>query len=130
MTAECVIREYHLAHGVTAVIRDASRHYFGGYYHVRLQVTAEVALGADCFDSTVEYENALGCLGRSVRFSRTLEKMAVLQAEMETVRNAMLDSFEANLLAYLSRPDFPRSFVRGEYAKACKPAVLRRYAPA
>lgn len=130
MTTESILREYPLADGVTVLIRDVSRHYFGGYYHVRLQVAADVPLRADWFETPLEYDNALGCLGRSVRFSRTLEKMAVPQAEMEAVRNALLDSFEANLLGYLSRPDFPRSFARGEYAKACKPAVLRRYAPA
>ncbi len=130
MTAENTLREYHLAGGVTALVRDASRHYFGGYYHVRLRVTAEVPLGADWFDSALEYEDALACLGRSVRFSRTLEKMAVPQADIEAVQKALLDSFEANLLTYLSRPDFPRSFVRGEYAKARKPAARGRYAQA
>jgi len=130
MTAESIIKEYQLADGITALIRDISRHYFGGYYHVRLQVTAEVPLCADWFETPLEYENALECLGRSVRFSRVLEKMAVPQAEISAVQTALLDSFEANLLGYLSRPDFPRGFVRGEYAKACKPAVLRRYAPA
>jgi hypothetical protein len=130
MTAEGIIKEYHLAGGVTAVIRDASRHYFGGYYHVRLQVTAEVPLCADWFETPLEYDNALGCLGRSVRFSRVLEKMAVPQAEIAAVRTALLDSFEANLLSYLSRPDFPRCFVRGEYAKARKPVASNRYARA
>ena len=87
-------------------------------------------LCADWFETPLEYDNALGCLGRSVRFSRVLEKMAVPQAEISAVQTALLDSFEANLLGYLSRSDFPRSFVRGEYVKARKPALLRRYAQA
>ena len=39
-----IIRECELAEGIVALIRDSTRHYFGGYYHVRLQVTADVPL--------------------------------------------------------------------------------------
>lgn len=111
-------REYPLAAGVTAVVSDASSHYFGGYYHVRLVVVADVPLAPDCFPDAAEYEEALRMLGPTARFSRTMEKMAVPQAEVETVRCELLQAFESNLLAYLSRPDFPARFVQGEYAKS------------
>ena len=125
-----IIREYVLAEGVMALIRDVSRHYFGGYYHVRLQVTADVPLCSAWFESVAEYEEVLGRLGRSVRFSRTLEKMAVPLAEVDDVRNALLDSFETNLRGYLSRPDFPSRFVLGEYAKTRKKVAPGRYGQA
>jgi hypothetical protein len=127
MAAENVIREFALANDVKAVIRDATRHYFGGYYIVTLQVTADVPLSAAWFDTIPEYEDALGRLGRSARFVRVLEKMAVPLDEVETVRGDLLHAFEANLLAYLSRPDFPASFVRSEYKKAMKQTNLRGY---
>jgi hypothetical protein len=126
-----IVREWELAHGVVARIQDISRHYFGGYYHVRLQVTADVPVREAWFASSAEYEDALGRLGSSVRFSRTLEKMAVPVAELDAVRKALLDACEANLFAYLSRPDFPGRFAAGEYAKACRSrsAAPGRYAP-
>lgn len=124
------IRECELAEGIVAVISDVSRHYFGGYYHIRLQVTADVPLCLAWFGTAAEYEDALRQLGKSVRFSRILEKMAVPLDEVADVRNALLDSFEANLLGYLSRPDFPCRFVLSEYAKICKAVVPGRYAQA
>ncbi|HEX9078524.1 MAG TPA: hypothetical protein VF795_02975 [Desulfuromonadaceae bacterium] len=123
-----IIREYELAGGVAALVRDASRHYFGGYYHVRLLVTADVPLRDAWFGSGAEYEDALGRLGGTARFSRTLEKMAVPLAEVDAVRSSLLDSFEANLRAYLSNPDFPRRFVLSEYAKSRKAVAPRGYA--
>jgi len=122
-----IIRKCELSEGIVALVRDASRHYFGGYYHVRLQVTADVPLCAAWFAAAPEYEDALGRLGATVRFSRTLEKMAVPLAEVDAVRNALLDAFETNLRAYLTRPDFPSRFVLGEYAKARKSVVPARY---
>ncbi|MBI2353904.1 MAG: hypothetical protein HYV06_02545 [Deltaproteobacteria bacterium] len=130
MINEEIIMECGLADGVTAVVRDASRHYFGGYYHVRLLVTADVALSAAWFGGAAEYEDAVGRLGSSVRFSRTLEKMAVPRAEVDAVRSTLLDSFETNLRTYLFRPDFPRRFALSEYGKARKPVVQRGYAGA
>lgn len=130
MDSEEIIMESVLADGVTAVIRDASRHYFGGYYHVRLLVTADVALSPDWFGSAEEYGDALVRLGGAVRFSRTLERMAVPLAEVDAVRSTLLDSFESNLRTYLSRPDFPRRFVLSEYGKARQPAVRCGYGAA
>lgn len=130
MNSEEIIMECGLADGVTAVVRDASRHYFGGYYHVRLHVTAEVALFPAWFGSVAEYEDAVARLGRSVRYNRTLEKMAVPLAEVDAVRSTLLDSFETNLRTYLFRPDFPRCFVLSEYGRARKQVVTRGYAGA
>ncbi|BCS54006.1 hypothetical protein [Geobacter sp. SVR] len=120
MTPETVIRTMKLSDGVTAAILDATCHYFGGYYHVRLRVEAEVPLSASWFDSTSDYRDALERLGASVRFERSLEKMAVPENEIEDVRQALLQSFEVNVQPYLSRPDFARRFVLSEHAKAGK----------
>lgn len=120
MTAEKIIREFDLADGVKAVIHDATRHYFGGYYQVRLQVTADVPLSAPWFGNASEYEEAVRRLGRTVRFCRTLEKMAVPLHEVDEVRNSLLESFETTLISYLSRPDFLRRFVLSEFGKTRK----------
>ncbi len=125
-----IVRKCELSEGIVALIRDISRHYFGGYYHVRLQVTADVPLCKAWFESVAEYEDALGRLGGTVRFSRNLEKMAVPLAEVDVVRNSLLDSFEANLRGYLSRPDFPGRFVLSEYAKSRKAVAPRGYVQA
>lgn len=120
MTFEKIIREFDLADGVKGVVCDATRHYFGGYYQVLLQVTADVPLSASWFRNESEFEEAVRRLGRSVRFCRTLEKMAVPLAEIDAVRSTLLEAFETNLLSYLSRPDFLCRFVLSEFGKARK----------
>lgn len=127
MSSENVIRECNLADGVRAVIRDVSTHYYGGYYLVRLQITAEVPLCSDWFGSASEHEDALRRLGSAVCFKRTLEKMAVPATEVDAVRSCLLESFEVNVLTYLSRPDFPSRFALSEYGKVCKSSAPSAY---
>lgn len=127
MSSENIIRECNLADGVRAVIHDVSSHYYGGYYHVRLQITAEVPLCSDWFASESVYDDALRCLGTSVCFKRTLEKMAVPSTEIDTVKSELLKSFETNVLTYLLRPDFPSRFVLSEYVKVHKSKKVSAY---
>src|SRR5450631_3484464 len=126
MITESVFRIYALADGCQAVVSDATRHYYGGYYHVRLRVEAEVKLSANWFENRAAYEDALKRLGSTVIFQRMLEKMAVPEMEIETVRQNLISTFETNLLPYLERPDFPRRFVISEYAKALTSATPLR----
>lgn len=115
---------------VNATVSDQTRHYFGGYYHVRILVSAEVPVTADLFDVAADFEDAAVRLGQTVTFSRTLEKMAVPENEIDTVRQQLLDAFDANVLPYLLRDDFMPGFVRGEYRKKLKavPIFPGRYA--
>jgi hypothetical protein len=118
MSAESPLRTYSMEYGCQVVISDASRHYYGGYYHVRLRVAAAVELTAEWFENRAAYEDALRRLGSPVIFSRILEKMAVPDVEIDSVRQSLISAFETNLVPYLVRPDFPRRFVISEYAKA------------
>lgn len=125
MDSEQVIREYDLGGGITARLQDATRHYFGGYYHVRIEVGADVPLLASAFTGPEEYRAALRLLGEQVRFHRVLEKMAVPEAEIAAVRRDLLGAFDSNVLPYLSRPDFPERFMRSEYARCLKSSARR-----
>lgn len=118
--SEPIIREYPLGGGITARVSDDTRHYFGGYYQVRILVSADVPLAPAWFATTGDYEDALRRLGERVRFTRTLEKMAVPEVEVAEVRQSLMESFDTNMLPYLSRPDFAERFVRSEYARSLK----------
>jgi hypothetical protein len=120
LSVEELIKECSLGSGVTAYVRDCTRHYFGGYYHVRIQVSAEIPVSADAFAAASEYEDAVVRLGPFVTFKRTLEKMAVPDTELVKVRQQLLTAFDANVLPYLQRADFAPSFVRSEYLKKLK----------
>lgn len=118
MPADPSMPGYHLENGLTAFMADLTSHYYGGYYHVRIRVTVEVPLSPAFFDARCSCDDAMKRLGASITFCRTLEKMAVPDNELAVARQGLLDSFEANLLPYLSRPDFPCRFVRQEYARS------------
>lgn len=130
MNVEQEIKIYTLGGGVTATVTDCTRHYFGGYYHVRILVSADVPVTSTSFETVADYDDAVARLGHSLAFSRTLEKMAVPAAEIDSVRLQLIDAFDANVLPYLQRDDFVPGFVRSEYRKKMKsvPLFPGRYA--
>ena len=117
---ENVIKTFLLGGGVRASVRDYTHHYFGGYYHVRIQVCADVPVTAGAFSDASELQDAVRRLGTFVSFSRTLERMAVPESEIGDVRQHLLASFDINVLPYLMRGDFSGSFVQSEYRKSLK----------
>lgn len=115
-----LIRNCDLGGGITATVHDGTRHYFGGYYHVQLYIAAEVPVTADLFASDDEYADACSRLGGTVVFRRTLEKMAVPEEEITSVRTHLLENFENHLLPYLQRGTFCAGFVISEYRRSLK----------
>jgi hypothetical protein len=124
MRTETLIKTCMLGGGIRAKISDLTRHYFGGYYHVRIQVSADVPVSAGDFSDSTEYQDAVRRLGTFVSFSRNLEKMAVPDSELDVVRRHLLASFDTNVLPYLLRDDFAGSFVQSEYRKALKSSLV------
>lgn len=104
--------------GLQATVCDETSHYFGGYYHVRLRIFADVPVLASAFKDPAEHRDALRRFGDSLCMSRILERMAVPAEQIESVRRQLLESFDANVLPYLQRDDFADSFVQSEYRKA------------
>jgi len=67
------------------------------------------------FEDEAQYLDALDKLGQSVVFERVLEKMAVPEQDIASIRNQLVDSFKNTAIGYLTTPDFERRFVRNEY---------------
>jgi hypothetical protein len=130
LSVEKVIKVCQLGDDVTATVTDITSHYFGGYYHVRIQVRANVPVTAALFETAADYDDAVVRLGSSIVFNRILEKMAVPDVEIDAVRQHLLAAFEENVLPYLIRDDFASGFVRSEYHKKIKsvPLFPGRYA--
>ncbi|MDD2852955.1 MAG: hypothetical protein PHY09_13780 [Desulfuromonadaceae bacterium] len=106
------------ASGITLL--DQTRHYFGGYFHVKIHAYRDISLQRDFFATDAEYQDATGMLGTLVRFERVLEKMAVPQSEIESVCSQLTKDFFDSTGVYLSAPDFDARFVRSEYQKSVK----------
>jgi hypothetical protein len=104
-----------LESGVRITLCDETRHYFGGYYHVKVLAHCDVSLDRSFFDDEPQYLDAMEKLGKSVRFERALEKMAVPAQDIESVRNQLVADFKQTTLSYLAAPDFECRLVRSEY---------------
>jgi hypothetical protein len=111
---------------LSITLLDRTSHYFGGYYHVKVLACCDIPLEQVYFDTEAEYKTALVKMGPSIRFERVLEKMAVPEAEIEAVRNQLMQTFRDTARSYMSVPDFPSRFVRSEYRKCVvKPSQIR-----
>jgi hypothetical protein len=103
------------SHTITLI--DQTRHYYGGYFHVKVLAYCDISLEQNYFENDAEFRDALGKMGVTVRFERILEKMAVPEADIESVRVQLTQAFRDTTGAYLSVPDFIPRFVRSEYKK-------------
>ncbi|MFA7405791.1 MAG: hypothetical protein WC007_17510 [Pelobacteraceae bacterium] len=99
---------------------DQTRHYFGGYFHVKVLAYCDIPLQPSYFEDEAEFSDAVAKMGTSIRFERVLEKMAVPESGIESVRGQLTQSFNHTTRAYLSVPDFAARFVRNEYQKCTK----------
>ena len=99
---------------------DQTRHYFGGYFHVKVLAYCDISLKQSYFENDAEFNDAVGKMGASVRFERVLEKMAVPESGIESVRSQLTQDFHETTRVYLSVSDFVPRFVRSEYQKRVK----------
>jgi hypothetical protein len=104
-----LFRQIPLANGLTIVVNDHTRLYYGEFYHVKLEVLCAVPLADDM--------EAKNLLGDSVSYRRHLEQMAVPFAETEQVKERLLDHFTAHSITYLSAVNFPARLVAAEMSK-------------
>ena len=117
-----IIETIPLHGGLCLTLSDQTRHYFGGYYHVRVHVCCDVPLEQSSFSGEAEYLHALKTMGQQVRFERLLEKMAVPETDIAAVRSRLISNFRKTGIAYLAQPDFASRFVRNEFLKRTKSA--------
>ena len=115
-----IIESIKLDSSFSITLLDQTRHYFGGYFHVKVLAYCEIPLEQSYFESPAEFSLAAEKMGHSVRFERVLEKMAVPESEIETVRKQLVNSFHETAASYLATADFVPRFVRSEYLKCMK----------
>ena len=115
-----IIETISLDSGLSVTLLDQTRHYFGGYYHVKVLAYCDIPLEQGYFEHDAEFGQAVAKMGSSVRFERVLEKMAVPESGIESVRNQLIQAFHDTTKTYLSVPDFAPRFVRSEYQKCVK----------
>ena len=120
MSDQALLRDCSLANGLRVIVTDVSRHYYGGYWQVALEVRCLVPLETGCFSDTATAEDARRLLGDAVPFVRKLERMAVRCDEQETARMELLERFDCHLLPFLGNNRFPDRFIQTEFLQRSK----------
>lgn len=120
MTDQTVLQQIALPNGLMATLTDRTRHYFGGYWLVRLTVTCPIPVIENNLPDSIDLASARNLLGEQVEFVHNLERMAVPGDEKEQVISSFMERFEVSLLPFISSDKFPPSFIQKEYARLSK----------
>lgn len=118
-----VIRETGLENGLTIRFLDLTRHYFGDFHLVKIEIVCEIPLLPDYFADPAEHEEARRLIGAPVVYRRTVEQMGVPSTAIGMVTDRLIANFTDHSLSYFSAPGFPARFVRREFEKARKQPV-------
>jgi hypothetical protein len=80
---------------------------------VVLELCCPVAV---CPEHLAQYQNheELCRLGEQLVYNQKIQRMAVHQDQLDTVRQELLTSFEANALPLIAHPDFAAGFIAKE----------------
>ena len=115
-----IIETIPLGASLTITLQDQTSHYFGGYFHVKVLAFCDIPLEQRYFEDACEFSHAVEKMGSTVRFERILEKMAVPESEISSVRSQLTRDFRATATAYFSAAEFAPRFVRSEFQKCVK----------
>jgi hypothetical protein len=117
-----IVETIPLGSKLSITLVDQTRHYFGGYYHVKLLAYCDIPLEQKYFEHAEEFGAAVAVMGTTVRFERVLEKMAVPESEIASVLGQLNHDFRETAAAYLAATEFVPRFVRSEFQKCMKKA--------
>jgi len=104
-----------LDNGLEISFSDESNRYFGDYHRICLVVTISYILDQLADDDL--RLRAIAVYGKQIKLEKRLERMGVPSAEVEQVRNALIDDFMRQATIYMSRPDYPCLLVTAELSK-------------
>jgi len=116
-----LLQSLKLSNGLILSICDHTRAYFGDYHLVKLEINFSlddtvgdrILPGTDCSDI------------RRLSYNCCLERMGVHSSDLESVKNILLNDFEASTLPYISAAQFPQRLAARELA--AKKAPVRKF---
>jgi hypothetical protein len=104
-----------LANGLELLFRDESNRYFGDYHRVCVIATIVCPVGA--IEDPELQRQVSDVFGEQLLVEKQFERMGVASADVDKVRQALVDDFVSHALNYLSRPDYPRLLALAELKK-------------
>ena len=116
-----LIHTLSLSNGLTVSIYDHTKVYFGDYHHVRIKIVC--ALDGAAVDWKQYCPENIDL--QSLAYTRTLGKMGVSSADIESVTKTLLNDFDHNSLPYISSADFPIKMINNQLS--CKKSSVKNY---
>lgn len=104
-----------LENGLTVEVQDNSRTIAADTTRVELLFRITVPLSPKDWGCPAQCETVRKVFGETPRFEYRAARSFVRGAAVEEVSRRLLDAFRQDMLAYLSRPDFPRRFALSKY---------------
>ncbi len=111
------IRLIPLANGLEICFFDRTRHYYGDFYLVKVEIVCEVPIQTNFFADEADLNEARTLLGSTAVYRRAVEQMGVPATEIERVRERLMANFEEHSLPYFAAASFPRKLVLAEVEK-------------
>jgi len=110
-----IIKTERLANGLTLEFIDQSNRYYGDYHRVRIEARCAVPVELSSFgnadDAGELAQRARRLFGEAVTYSRVLERMGVAGADVEVVKESLIEEFLRTGRSYLERPAFISRFL-------------------
>ncbi len=118
-----LLKSIKLENGLQVNFFDTSNRYFGDFHRVCIEVKAEISL--EKFNLAKEQQAGRELSG-PLCFKNKLKRMGVPTADLDRVKQAMMEDFLQTTGKYLSRPNFPRQFLKAKLAEKPKSKFLLR----
>lgn len=98
--------------GLQCLVEDWTIRYFGDYHHVRLLLTFSFPLTESILPEGESLDQLSRLMGPTISFQRTLSRMGVPTANLESVKRDLLDHFSRTATPYIQHPDYLRQYLR------------------
>lgn len=122
-------RMHTLSNGLQLEFFDQSNRYFGDYHRVKIVVRCQVALRPEWLvaaPEAVDLAQLRSLLGDGVTFERSLEQMGVESAQLDPVKERLVEGFLRTTADYLGSEGFPGRFILQQWqARSQRPQRFR-----
>ncbi|MCX7771193.1 MAG: hypothetical protein N2202_08980 [Proteobacteria bacterium] len=106
-----ILKEYHLSNNLKVTIFDETTRYFCNYFNVILELRVPINIDESLFEEKTEFEEVCNLLGKKLIYSKIITKNAVIETELDKVKEMVIKDFEKNSLPYLEKNSFIRKFI-------------------
>ncbi|HKZ17635.1 MAG TPA: hypothetical protein VJ161_09270 [Geobacteraceae bacterium] len=115
---DTLIKKIPLENGLTVLILDHTRRYYGDFYIVKLEILCEAPVREEYFTGMDDFTVARKILGERTVYRRFVEHMGVPSTGIEHAREQLIRNFADHSLPYFSVASFPQKLVLSHYTKA------------